>query len=286
MNATMRNDAVDACASTAFSASPESAAKAASPPAASILAVIEDPAHLRQQEVGRQRTGRADEPHAERAASREALGRHREHGRPHVADPGAPDRGRQKTHDGRIRDAQRDQPERRQQAGHPQQPDRRQLVHHRAGEVAHHEHQAAHVDEQPDPGHADGACQRHVHPLPGRKLGRGRQEHRQEPQQEGRGQARPEHFARGNAGGRALGFREAPGREQQEDERGGRQHHDRELVAPVQIERADGEAGDAADDDAARPPRVQHVELVRLVLGIERRRQRIDDRLGAAPPHT
>ena len=37
------------------------------------LGPIEDLAHLRQQEVGRERTGSADKPHAEGAASREPL---------------------------------------------------------------------------------------------------------------------------------------------------------------------------------------------------------------------
>jgi hypothetical protein len=41
--------------------------------------------------------------------------------------------------------------------------------------------------------------------------------------------------------------------------------------------------GEAADDQPARPPGVEHVEAVRLVVRIELRGQRIDRGFGEAP---
>ena len=102
---------------------------------------------------------------------------------------------------------QRDQAERSHQARDPQQADRRQLVHERPGEVPHHEHQRADVDEQQDARHVDRAAEREVDPLARRELGRGGQEHRAEQDEEQRVQQLAEHLSHRHAGRRALGGR-------------------------------------------------------------------------------
>src|SRR5438876_408774 len=52
----------------------------------------------------------------------------------------------------------------------------------RSGEVTHDEHQAAHVNQHPDPLESDRAGQRHIDPLARRKLRSCCEEHRQKPE--------------------------------------------------------------------------------------------------------
>ena len=86
----------------------------------------------------------------------------------------------------------------------------------RAGEMAHHEHQAAHVDEEPNTAHADSAGEREVHPLARHQLGSRREEHGREEDQEARPDDAQEHLAHRDAGGSALGLGELAARKQRE----------------------------------------------------------------------
>ena len=91
-----------------------------------------------------------------------------------------------------------------------------------------------------------------------------------------------EHVGVRNARGHALGRRELGPEQPHAVDQGG-DEHDRELDPPAEVELPDQQAHQAADDDAHGPPRVQHVQAMRLVFGVEGGGEGVDGRLHQPP---
>jgi hypothetical protein len=68
------------------------------------------------------------------------------------------------------------------------------------------------------------------------------------------------------------------------DGRERRQEHGGELSLPGEPPAAGGDSDEPADDDARGPPGVEDVQAGRRVVGIQRRRERVDRRLHEAQP--
>ena len=91
------------------------------------------------------------------------------------------------------------------------------------------------------------------------------------------------HFRRRDASGDALRLGERRPHQQHEDpDRGDEEQA--ELDAPPEADLAGAIAEQAADDHPGRPPGVQDVESVHFVPRVDGGRERVDDRLRAAPP--
>ncbi len=157
----------------------------------------------------------------------------------------------------------------------------------RAGERAQDEHQAGRVDQEKNAVgvHPRELAHQRREPLIRPEFRRGRQPHAGQQQEEQRPKYLAEHLARGNAGRDAfgLGILERQHADQIEE----RRHHDEpELDAPAAQPRfrhprpgpgfRQAVGQQAADDHSTGPPGVEHVELVDLVVAIDRRNQRID----------
>jgi hypothetical protein len=85
-----------------------------------------------------------------------------------------------------------------------------------------------------------------------------------------------------HAGGLPLGRRIRQRRRHHDDDDGGN-GDESEFDLPVHVDARQEHAEQTADDEPARPPRVQGIQLAGLLTGIESRDQRVDDRLDQAP---
>ena len=147
-----------------------------------------------------------------------------------------------------------------------------------AAERPQQEHQAGGVDQEQ---HALQLRHQRAHhrrePLVGPELGRRGHPHADEEEQEERlGGLRP-HLAGGDVGGDALG--RGYGHRHRHHQVDGRGHQDGcQLDLPAGVERlGHRDREQPADDHAARPPGVEHVEPLGLLIAVDGRDQRIDD---------
>ena len=149
--------------------------------------------------------------------------------------------------------------------------------------MAHREHDRRDIDQQQDALHPDGLGQRDLDPGTGRQFRRSGEEHDRRKNPEARMPERfGHHLAKGDACGSAFGLREfVPHHPQAEHDARDRDQRDQRPPAEAGAEQQD--AQQAADDDPERPPGVEDVEFSGLVLGVDRRGQRVDRAFGRAP---
>ena len=161
--------------------------------------------HERQHDGDREHPERAHQGQQERAAAREPLRRHAEHGRPVIAHADG-EHGRGGEHAGLgLRVAHGEQPEQGKHGRADEQADRRDLVDELPGERPAHVHDGVDENEHQDaagPGHV---LQDGPDPLPRRQFGGSRQQHAEQPQQEQRTQRLPVHLPGRDVGLDSLG---------------------------------------------------------------------------------
>ena len=154
----------------------------------------------------------------------------------------------------------------------------------RARKVPHHEHDRADINQHQNARKSDSFGQRHIHPRARCQFGRSGEEHdREEHPKRWPLERFGHHLAEGHARCGAGGLRKpVPHGPQAEDDAGDDRQGDQHLPFNVQLAEKQHRQ-QPANNDPARPPRVQRVQLAGLVIGVQRGSQRVDRGFGSAP---